>query len=144
VARWNGTTTTRIAMPGAGIDWTQLWALTAGTGGAAYAVTWTPSGVQNRLISISGTTATLLPNPLEQANVRIFAVAVAPDGALWIGGEHLMARYAGGQWQSWTVRDSWSVFGGGMHVDASGHVWAAGRRSNLSELRGTLRFELIQ
>ena len=144
LARWNGAAATRIAMPG-GVTFgaaAQTSLLAASGTGAAYAVI-TPdiTDFHTRLLAISGTTATAMANPVEQAGLPIRGIAFGPDGALYIAGEGMVARYAGGAWQSWTLRDFWTVQGG-LYVDDAGRIWAGGMQH--SSTYGILMLELIQ
>ncbi len=67
----------------------------------------------------------------------VFCLMVARDGALWIGTEGGgLARYAHGQFRSWTTRDGLSNdFVRKIVEDASGTVWA-GTDNGLLRLKG--------
>lgn len=146
LARWNGTTTTRIPMP-TGIAYGtsgQVVLLAASAPGRAYAVLIPDFDVswKTTLLFIDGNVATRLANPLEP-DVPIRGLAVGPDGSLYAGGEGMLARYRNGVWQSWTVRDRWSLQGG-LYVDPAGIVWAGVLRDAQFEQPATLRLEVIE
>ncbi|HST62660.1 MAG TPA: hypothetical protein VLK84_28400 [Longimicrobium sp.] len=146
LARWNGTTTTRISLPaGMTLGPRVTVALVAvGSTGTAYAVIDTDGGDvvrRTRLLSITGTTAVEVPTPLEPAGVSIWAMTVGPDGAVYLAGGAHVARYANGAWQSWGLRDYWSVTTPGIHVDAAGRIWVAADQSGR---KGTLSLTVFQ
>jgi hypothetical protein len=126
LARWNGTTTTRLALP-SGINWTNNsgpMLLAAGAAGTAYAVmvpNWTESH-RRRLLAINGNSVTPLANPVETAGDLISGISVAPDGSLYVAGMTMLARYSGGTWEQWPLRDPWRGTGR-LHADASGRIW---------------------
>lgn len=145
LARWNGGATTRLALP-AGVTpgaRSGILHLTAGAGMAYAVIVPDYASWRTRLLAISGSTVTAVPNPVEQADEAITGISVAPDGSLFIVGHDRLARLHNGTWEQWPLRDPWRSTSG-LYADASGRIWTgAGYFGNLLE-PAMLEMEIIR
>ncbi len=60
--------------------------------------------------------------------------AIAPDGALWIGTDSGLSRYAAGRFTSWGAKDGLTRAVLAVHTDAAGVVWVGTLGSGLYRL----------